>query len=137
VVRFRGSDFSVPLRREFTVTSPTPGQVFGFQDDLRLEWTPADASNVMRIWLTLSCASLTGGTRGGSRFLQVLDNGALNYDLGLLPEATDPAVDTSQDCTLNLRFMREAERRIAPPFAPGSRIDSSQTRVINDLIVTF
>ena len=136
-VRFRGSDSTVRLRPEFTVTSPTRGEVFGFQDDLNFEWTPAEPGHVMRIWIRRSCRTTTGGTRGGSFFLQVPDTGDYAYDLGLLPEATDPAVDPSQDCSLEVELVREASAVIAPPFSVGSEMQSTQTRSVENLTITF
>ncbi|MBK7949068.1 MAG: hypothetical protein IPK00_10060 [Deltaproteobacteria bacterium] len=136
-IRIRGSSFTLPLRPAFTVTSPTPGLSLGFQDHLDLEWTPADPGGVIQIWLSRSCKTLTGGTRGGSSYLQVLDDGAYSYDLGLLPEATDPAIDITQDCTLDLRFVREASASIAPPFSSFSQLGSTQMRTVGGMTISF
>jgi hypothetical protein len=136
-VRFRGSNFTVTLRPEFTVTSPTAGQVLGFQDDLDLQWTPAEPGGVMQIWIRRECRTTTGGVRGGSFYIQVLDTGAYTFDLSLLPEATDPAVDTSQDCSLELDFRRHAYATISPPFSLGSDMQSTQRRTVQDMSITF
>lgn len=136
-IRFRGSRFTLPLRPVFTVTSPTPGLALGFQDHLDLAWTPADPGGVIQIWLSRTCRTLTGGTRGGSSYLQVLDVGAYSYDLGLLPEATDPAIDITQDCTLDLRFIRAAATTIAPPFSSFSHLESTQSRSVGGMTISF
>lgn len=136
-VRFRGANFTITLRPEFTVTSPVPGEVLGFQDDLNLRWTPAEPGGVMQIWIRRECRTTAGGVRGGSFYLQVLDTGVYDYDLSLLPEATDPAVDTSQDCSLELDFLRQAYATISPPFSPGSDMQSTQRRTIQDMSITF
>jgi hypothetical protein len=136
-VRFRGSNFTVTLRPEFTVTSPTAGEVLGFQDDLNLQWTPAEPGGVMQIWICRECRTTTGGARGGSFYIQVLDTGAYTYDLSLLPEATDPAVDTSQDCSLELDFLRQGFATISPPFSLGSDMQSTQRRTVQDMSITF
>lgn len=136
-IRIRGSSFALPLRPAFTVTSPTPGLALGFQDHLDLEWTPPDPGGVIQIWLSRSCKTLAGGTRGGSSYLQVLDDGAYSYDPGLLPEATDPAIDITQDCTLDLRFVREASASIAPPFSSFSHLGSMQTRAVGGMTISF
>lgn len=136
-LRFRGSTFTIPLRPEFTVTSPTPGLALGFQDHLELVWTPGEPGGVMRIWIRRSCKSLTGGTRGGSFYAQVFDRGAYSYDLGLLPEATDPAVDISQDCTLDVELVRSAATNIAPPFSSFSHLESTQTRAVRGMTISF
>lgn len=136
-IRVRGSSFTLPLRPAFAVTSPTPGLALGFQDQLDLEWAPPDPGGVIQIWLSRSCKTLTGGTRGGSSYLQVLDDGAYSYDLGLLPEATDPAVDITQDCTLDLRFVREASTSIAPPFSSFSHLESTQMRTVGGMTISF
>ena len=91
----------------------------------------------MRIQISRSCKTLTGGSRGGSFNLQVLDDGAHSYDLGLLPEAMDPAVDTSQDCTLDVDFFREATSTIAPPFSSFSHLESTQIRAVRGMTISF
>jgi hypothetical protein len=60
---FRDMHFDVDLRPEFSVTSPTPGNVFGFQDDLRIAWTPAEPGSVIQIWFDRSCRATTGEMR--------------------------------------------------------------------------
>jgi hypothetical protein len=136
-VQFRGSSFTVLLRPEFSVTSPAPGDVFGFQDDLNFEWTPAQPGHVMRIWINHLCHTTTGGLFGGSFFVQVPDTGEYSYDLSLLPAATNPVVDTSQDCSLAVQLMREESTDISPPFATASEMESSQDRLIENLTITF
>jgi hypothetical protein len=136
-IAFRGMTVSVPLRPEFTVTSPTPGTVFGFQDDLEIEWTPAEPGKVMRIWMHRTCHKLTGETIGTSTFAQVPDTGEFSYDMSLFSEATDPAIDTSKDCSLSLELDRKASTDISPPFKSFSGMESSQSREVENLTLTF
>jgi hypothetical protein len=129
-------DSVVTLRPEFTVTSPTPGQSATFTSDLLLEWTPAQLRDVMRVWLSVSCATTMGKTTFRSFFIQVEDDGSELYDLSQIPEATDPMIDRSIDCTLNLDFQRLRSRIIAPPFEAGSEIRSKQSRGIQDITIS-
>jgi hypothetical protein len=136
-IGFRGTTVSVPLRPEFTVTSPTPGTVFGFQDDLDIDWTPAEPGKVMRIWMHRTCHKLTGETIGTSTFVQVPDTGEFSYDMSLFSEATDPTLDTSKDCSLSLELDRKASTDISPPFKSFSGMESSQSREVENLTLTF
>ena len=136
-IGFRGTTVSVPLRPEFSVTAPTPGTVLGFQDDLEIEWTPAEPGKVMRIWMHRSCHKLAGGTVGTSTFVPAPDTGAFSYDMSLFSEATDPAIDTSKDCSLSLELERRATTDISPPYKSFSGLEANQSREVEGVTLTF
>jgi hypothetical protein len=137
-IGFRGTTVGVPLRPEFTVTAPTPGTVLGFQEDLEIEWTPAEPGKVIRIRMHRTCHKLAGGTVGTSTIvLAAPDTGEFSYDMSQFSEATDPAIDTSKDCSLALELDRKASSDISPPYKSFSSMESSQSREVEDVILTF
>lgn len=135
-IHFRDSHADVDLRPAFSVTSPTPGEVFGFQDDLSIAWTPAEPGQKMEIWIHRSCRTTTGATREGRSFQRVDDNGSYVYDLSVLPEATDPTIDTSRDCSLEVELERYESTGLSPTFGSGI-LRAMQIRSVENLILTF
>jgi hypothetical protein len=136
-VRFRGTPLDVDLRPEFSVTSPAPGQLFGFQDDLPITWTPAEPGATMRISIRIICSGTTVDTISSTPVHEVADTGSFDYDLSLNPLATDPRVDTSKDCSLEVRLFRDATTDISPPFSEPSALESIQWRSVDQMHVTF
>jgi hypothetical protein len=136
-VRFRGFPMDVDLRPEFSITSPAPAQLFGFQDDLPIAWTPAEPGATMRIRIEIVCAGTTTNTIGSTPVHEVADTGSFVYDLSLNPLATDSRVDTSEDCSLAVQLFRDATTDISPPFSEPSAMESTQWRSVDQMKVTF
>jgi len=124
------------LRPDFTVTSPSTGQAADFMDVLSLEWTPAEPAEIMDVRLRLLCMTLDGGSRLRNVFQNFTDDGSASYDLSLFPEATDPLIDQSIDCILEIEFTRETLSSVAPPFGDGSFF-TVQSRTIENIVVSF
>jgi hypothetical protein len=136
-IHFRDEHVDVDLRPAFSVTSPTPGQVFGFQDDLNIAWTPAEPGQQIQIWIHRSCRTTAGATRDRSTYVALADdNGSYVYDLSALPEATDPTIDTSADCPLEVELRRIDSSGLFPMFGFGS-VQSIQARAVENLLLTF
>lgn len=72
---------------------------------------------------------------GGDSFRATLDGRSRTLERS--ETSTDPAIDTSRDCSLELDFLRIAFATIAPPFSPGSDMQSTQRRSVQGMSITF
>lgn len=118
----------VALEPDFEITSPEEDDSFRFTDTISIEWAPARPGNGISLSLYSSCALIGGGTGSRGRFLDTADDGIESFDLSTLSRVDDPDIDQSQPCRLFLRFDREAETEISPPFASGSVAVTKQRR---------
>lgn len=141
-VRFFRADRSIVdapdvfLRPDFAVTAPRDGEMTTFLDMLPLEWMPAEPGEDMRVRLELTCRLLNGETAIRIAHTTFDDDGAASYDLSLLTEATDPLIDRTDDCIIDLEFMRVRVNSVAPPFGDGD-FRTTQSRTIEDVVVRF
>jgi len=124
------------LRPDFSVRSPVRGQTATFMDTLLLEWAPAEASANMSVRLELTCRMLDGTIAIRNVHPIYADDGSASYDLSLFPEATDPLIDRTADCMLEVEFTRVAVTSVAPPFGDGD-FRTTQSRLIEDILVRF
>ena len=124
------------LRPEFDVTMPMDDDVVDFTTVLPLEWAPPDPGRLMNVRLELACATFAGPTRIRNAQRSFDDDGAASYDLALFPEATDPAIDPSIPCRLDLEFTRVDTTPLAPPFGDG-QFRTTQSRTVEGVVVEF
>ena len=118
----------VALGPDFEITAPREDDAFTFADTISLEWAPARPGHEVQITLYSACALRNGGTGSRGRFLDTEDDGSEPFDLGTLSRAEDPDIDQSRPCRLVMRFDREIETAISPPFASGSVAVTTQRR---------
>jgi len=121
----------VALAPEFEIVSPDEDDRFRFDETIELAWTPAWSGGEMKITLASSCALVDGGTGSRLDFVTTDDDGSESYALSQLSRADDPNIDQRKPCRLLVRFEREVETSISPPFKTSSQIETTQRREID------
>jgi hypothetical protein len=120
----------VQLPDAFTITAPSPGQIFNRTDTISVNWTPpVNIAGSMYVDFLTTCTSKQGGSVTRSNGFFRSDSGATTIPVTDLFPSLE--FDTTKDCTSEMVITRSVDGALDPGYGEGGSIKGVQSRTVS------
>ncbi|GGI70412.1 hypothetical protein [Shewanella gelidii] len=130
-----GSNVELPLA--FDIVEPEEEQRIFSDTPLSVQWNSALSDSEMKVNVSVSCGTSTGGTVALAKDFMTADDGNYNVNLNtaFLNEIQD--LDREQSCDVEVELLRRSEGSLADGYGEGGEIVALRARKVDEITLVI